>query len=547
MGIFFLFLASMAAAQTQPIYKDTVLVLKVDSLKQEAKKKLAIITNTSDSLTRKGKNWTDSVRQITQKVSSFPQSLDTLKFLSRIDSLREKMESLATTDRLFLFDPQLRKIDSLKVAMQNQANAATTRIDKTTDQIQNSIDSIRRQYTEKAELILQKWGINNPGMEKYQTEIFEKMDWNAPSVSTKFPEFTNDFNFKHAWPDLKMGDFKLDDLQKMNFDGPSINLPGMPSQSLESLKKLKESFGKARGIGQELKGYQAELDSLRSGGLANSEKLKSLAEQQLMQRQEIQTIKEHEQEIEKLKQLQAEYKAKAEEYRDPEKLKSEALQKAGEVATDQLLAQQDKLTQAQSKLDKAKRKYGDVQSINDLPKRPPNPMKGVPFRERFFPGVTFQYAKKDQYSTLYLSPQIYYRINGRWDLGGGGIVNLNFDNNPHWVEGHDLWGYKALVNFRFFKSFYFRLEGERVNQELPMASSDKTYKRWTNVILGGIGKEFSISKRFKGQTILLYNYKEMEFNPYSSRIVLRVGIDLSLKKDQRKQFIRSLRPDLKSN
>ncbi len=546
MTICFLFLSYLGFAQTQSFSQDTVIIRKADSLLQETKKKLALIKGTSDTLALKEKIWEDSVRQITQKVTAFHQSLDTLKFLKRIDSLRQKMESLSATDRLFLFDPELRKIDSLKVAMQNQATAVTIRIDKTTDQIQNSIDSIRRQYTEKAELILQKWGVDNPGMEKYQTEIFEKMDWNTPAVSTKFPEFTKDFNFKHAWPDLELGDFKLDDLQKMNLDAPSINLPGMPSiQSLESLNKLKESFGKARGIGQELKSYQAELDSLRAGGLANSDKLKGMAEQQLMQREEIRTIKEHEQEIEKLKQLQAEYKTKAEEYRDPEKLKSEALQKAGEVATDELLAQQSKLKQAQSKLDKAKRKYGDVQSINDLPKRPPNPMKGIPFRERFFPGVTFQFAKKDQYSTLYLAPQVYYRLNGRWDIGGGGIVNLNFDSNPHWVEGHDLWGYKALVNFRFFKSFYFRLEGERVNQELPLATaSDKTYNRWTNVILGGIGKEFSISKLFKGQTMLLYNYKEMEFNPYSSRIIVRVGIDLSLKKDQRKQFIKSLRPAL---
>ncbi len=535
---FFLCPNILSKAQSAP--SDSILHLKADGFKEAVNKKRLVTKRTSDSLLSRAATWQDSVGQYAQKIIAFPHTIDTLKFLNRIDSLRQKMESLSATDQLLLFNPELRKIDSLKLYMQSQANEVTMRMDKTTDQIQNSVDSIRRKYTEKTQLILQKWGVDNPGMEKYQSEIFEKMDWNTPATSTRFPEFKNDFNLKHAWPDLELGDFKIGDLQKMNFDVPSLNLPGVPASSVESLVKLKESMSKARSFGQEFKGYQAELDSLRNGGLANSEKLKGLAEQQLMKREEIQIIKEHEKEVEKIKQLQAEYKAKAEAYRDPEKLKSEALQKAGEVANDQLLAQQDKLRQAQTKLDKAKRKYGDIQSINDLPKRPPNPMREIPFRERLFPGATLQMSKNSQYSTLYLSPQIYYRLTGHWDFGIGAIGNLNFDSKPSLVQGHDLWGYKALVNFKFFKSFYFRLEGERVNQELPMATADNTYRRWTNVLLGGIGREFSISKQFKGQTIVFYNYKEMEFNPYQSRIILRVGIDLSLKKDQRRQYIRKL-------
>jgi hypothetical protein len=41
-------------------------------------------------------------------------------------------------------------------------------------------------------------------------------------------------------------------------------------------------------------------------------------------------------------------------------------------------------------LNKYKRKFSDVQDLRDLPKRAPNPMKGLGWRERLVPGLTLQ-------------------------------------------------------------------------------------------------------------------------------------------------------------
>lgn len=428
----FIFLSVSIVAQSQP-GSDSLAIQKMDSLRKSTSDEVGNVKSKADSAISKISTVQDLLNQVATKITNFPRTLDTLKFVRRMDSLRLKMESLSATDKLYLFDPYLSRIDSLKSVMQSQAHQATTRIDKTTTQIQTTVDSIQRVYTEKAQQLFQKWGLENPGMAEYHGQLIEKMDFNVPAVSNQYPEFTKDFNLKNVWPDLKMGDFKLDDLQKMNLNATALNIPGMPS--MDALKDFKTSFSKVKGISSELKTYQAELDSIRVGGLENSDKLKGLAEQQLMQREEIQTIKQHEQELEKIKALQQEYLAKAEQYRDPERLKAEALQKGSEVATDQVLGQTEKLTDAQSKLGKAKRKYGEFESINNLPKHRPNAMKDKPFRERFFPGVTFQFAKKDQYSTLYLSPQVYYRITGKWDFGVGGIFNVNFDKKPSWVAG----------------------------------------------------------------------------------------------------------------
>jgi hypothetical protein len=39
---------------------------------------------------------------------------------------------------------------------------------------------------------------------------------------------------------------------------------------------------------------------------------------------------------------------------------------------------------------------------------------------------------------------------------------------------------------------------------------------------------------------VLYNALEKYDNPYSSKVLFRIGFNFSLKKDQRKEFIRSL-------
>ncbi|MBX2916265.1 MAG: hypothetical protein KF856_13425 [Cyclobacteriaceae bacterium] len=534
-----LFLTCPAFAQVDSIAK-----FKADSLKEQLELKRKKVDAFSDSLSRKATKVTDSVNQIRAKAMALIQVKDTLKLANRLDSLRGRMESIPDADRLLLFDPDIKQIDSLKLVMHKQAQAVSARVDKTETQIKNSIDSLQQKYVQQSEMILQRWGLKNPGLDKLQGDLSGKMGWDMPPVALTYPEFSPDLKLNQLWPDLNLGDLKLKDLSTLDTSLPALNLPGMPSlpsiPGMESIKKFNTSFKQVNDTGKQLKAYRTQLDSLKGLDTLNYEQLGKLAEQQLTRLDEIKTIQEHHLKMEKIKQMQTEYLAKMQAYQDPEKLKQETLSKATDVATDHLLKQKTQVSDAQAKLGKIKRKYGQVQSINDLPKRPPNPMKEKPFRERIFPGVALQVIQKDNYSSLYFAPHVYYRLNGRFDFGGGGIVHFNFDKKPQFIHNRDVWGYKTFVNYRFYKAFYLRLEGERLNQQLPLFATDETYKQWSTIFLGGIGKEFKISRLFNGHTWMFYNMKGQDFNPYSSRIVLRVGFDISLKKDQRRQYIKAL-------
>ena len=73
-----------------------------------------------------------------------------------------------------------------------------------------------------------------------------------------------------------------------------------------------------------------------------------------------------------------------------------------------------------------------------------------------------------------------------------------------------------------------------------MATTDNTYMQWTYALLSGIGKELAVGKKITGNTLFFYNTLKTDHNPYPSKFILRVGLDLSLKKDQRRQFIKRL-------
>lgn len=537
--ILVLFLTRPAIAQIDSLAK-----VKADSLKEQLELQRKKVNAFSDSLSIKATRVTDSLNRIRAKATALLQVKDTLKLVNRLDSLQGRMESIPDVDRLFLFDPDVKQIDSLKLLMQKQAQGISARVDKTETQIKNSIDSLQQKYVQQSEMILQRWGIKNPGLDNLQNNLSDKMGWDIPPVALTYPEFSPDLKLNQLWPDLDLGDLKLKDLASIDPNLPNLNIPEMPVMpslpAIESIKRFNASFRKINDTGKQLKVYQTKLDSLKGLDTLTYEQLGRLAEQQLSRLDEIKTIQEHQLKLEQIKQMQTEYLAKIQANQDPEKLKAEALEKATSVVTEKLLSQESKVSDAQAKLNKIKQKYGEVQSINNLPKRPPNPMREKPFRERIFPGVSLQVIKKDSYSSLYFAPHLYYRLNGRLDLGGGGIVHFNFDGRPQLVPDRDVWGFKTFANYRLFKAFYFRVEAERLNQQLPLSSSDETYIQWSNVFLGGIGMEFRISRLFYGHSWMFYNPKGQDYNPYSSRIIVRVGFDLSFKKDQRRQFIKGL-------
>ena len=125
-----------------------------------------------------------------------------------------------------------------------------------------------------------------------------------------------------------------------------------------------------------------------------------------------------------------EHKAKLDELADPKNGKEAAKAIVKQAAVDLFVGKQEHLKAAMDKISKDKQKYSSPSSIKNLPKRPPNPMRGKPFVERLVPGLYLQYQQKNFY-LLDVNPYVGYKLSGRLTFGLGWNHRYSYDRDNH--------------------------------------------------------------------------------------------------------------------
>jgi hypothetical protein len=207
------------------------------------------------------------------------------------------------------------------------------------------------------------------------------------------------------------------------------------------------------------------------------------------------------------------------------------------AAQDHFVGKQEVLKQAMEKMSKLKGKYSDVKSMAELPKKLPNPLKGKPFIERLVPGVTFQ-IQTANYFLLDVNALILYRITPRLSVGAGWNQRLPFDKLEVKKEGR-VYGPRAAIELKWTKGINFRFLPEIMNTMIPPALAlrqgiDPAYREWVPSAFVGIKKDFTVYKKIKGNTEVLYNlYDPKYYSPYGNRLALRFGFELAIKKKPR--------------
>ena len=191
------------------------------------------------------------------------------------------------------------------------------------------------------------------------------------------------------------------------------------------------------------------------------------------------------------------------------------------------------------KISKYKQKYSSVSSIKDLPKRPPNPMKGKPFIERLTPGIYFQYQRKNYY-LLDVNPYAGYKLSGRFTMGLGWNHRLAWDSKYEtWEKRSRIFGPRAFVDFKLEKGFIAHVEGESMNSFVPSTlhgNPDAGHREWVWGCMTGLKKEYKIYKNLKGTALIQYNLFNRYYKaPYVDRLNSRIGFEYVLKKKVRKQ------------
>jgi hypothetical protein len=334
-------------------------------------------------------------------------------------------------------------------------------------------------------------------------------------------------------PDLPSTEIPIT-LPETKLDLPTVPLDNtiIPTEVSDVTQSLSE-------VSSEVEGVTGSVEEAGAYVEANPEALEKIAQEKVT---EIDAFDELKQNHSMTPDQLQKYQKALEKYKNGKQIEAELLEKAKGMATDVVLKNQDVVKETVGKLAGVKRKFSDVPDVRKLPKRAPNPMKELTWRERLWPGLTFQLITGTE-TWLEFDPQVYYRLNGDISAGIGGMYRFTLDDKRYTVNNlGNMYGTKVFVQYHAFQEFFVRAEGQQViwkpwdTRLIDPGYTDKLY-----VVAAGIGKSYMIARLVKGNMQVLYHKHWGGSDPYRPVIMMRIGFDLSLKKKEKKPWEEKLR------
>jgi hypothetical protein len=524
---------------------------------------------------------TDSLKQ---KISEFAHKTDSLqqkidKATSKVDSVQQRINGLSRFTQPTLPDslmPKFQKADSIRHqfntsadSIRNEYQRALAKINSPAQKLQQKIDSLQSLRL-PANKFTSKFDSLNQAKQNLQQKANSKLDALKAKTTGKLNALDLPEEYKGPLTNLtkNVDGFSLNGDVKI----PGLDIPGLPKldgigdltakagdlgklgdignidglnkvgdlgskipsteNPLGNLPKVDTKVGELGNITEQAKGYTQDIKAISQGNLNDVKELPKTIEAQAAK---IEGVGE----LQKQSAVLEEYKTKLEPLKNPEAGKEKIVEMAKEAAIDHFAGKQEQLKAAMDKISKYKQKYSSVSSLKDLPKRPPNPMKGKPFIERVVPGFYFQFQKRN-YNLFDFNPYVGYRISGRFTAGAGWNQRWAYDTKAdEWNKGARIYGPRVYVDTKLGRGFIAHVETEMMNSFVPakfLGNVDSGERQWVWALMTGLKKEYKIYKNLKGTALIQYNWLNPKFkSPYIDRLNSRIGFEYTLKKKPKKQ------------
>lgn len=477
------------------------------------------------------------------RLDSAQQKLDAVTSKLQIDSIQQHVQHVP--DSLL---PSLSRIDSIRTAFNTRADSLQNRYRETiaginakANNLNQKIDSLQKLNlsTRKYEKSLKKLsdlrqkteGEFNKKLNALKSKTTDKL--NALDLPPEYKEPLHRLTTQVDALNINNEVVKIPELKIPGYDLPNVKGIGeMPSLSgiqnpgdLGNIPNV-DVPGDVGDVTEQMQGYQDDIKNIAGGNANDVQKLPETIESQAGKIDGMD-------ELQKQSGIIDEQKAKLDAINAPDQAKEKAVEMAKKAAVDHFAGKEEQLKAAMEKISKYKQKYSSVSSIKDLPKRPPNPMKGKPFVERLIPGLFFQYQQKNFY-LLDVNPYVGYKISGRFNAGVGWNRRFAYDSKyDRWNKRSRIFGPRAYVDFKLGKGFIAHVEGEAMNSFVPstiIGNPDAGQREWVWSFMTGIKKEYKIYKSLKGTALIQYNLFNRYYKaPYVDRLNSRVGFEYTLK------------------
>jgi len=445
-------------------------------------------THKVDSIHKQFAHRTDSL----QKAYAAPLN----KIQSSINKLNHKKDSLSKLHLATL--SVTHKIDSLQKAQTAKLKELNGKIDKVKNETLTKVSSLHLPPEAQKEIDDLAKNIHSF---KVPNNFFQLPGMNFIPKTTAIPGLSN---FSLSLPsNLSIPTVKIPSLQKFN-----LNVKQLPS-----LSQLEGSLGK-------------ELKQLQSA--ASMKSIEQTAMKELSQNAEVKSLLKEETQVKDMASQLSKMK-------DPKSAEAMAQQQL-QPAVNHFAGKEKELQSAMGEISKYKQKYSSVKSLAELPKRAPNPLKEKPWIERVVPGLNYFILSK--HSTFVdFNPYIGWRFNPRLTASIGwservGISHGNVSTSPY----DRVYGIRANVSYLWTHGFIFRLSPELMSAYVPTSSTPDTKEQALVLgLFGGVRKDFKIYKGIIGYTEGMYNFiQKPGQNLYGDRLSLRLGIEVKIKKQAKK-------------
>jgi hypothetical protein len=478
---------------------------------------LSAFAQDSLSITNKIRQY-DSLARLGQKQFI----TDSLTTLSWCDSLRHKIGFSFNKDSLGLKN----KIDSLQ-----QRGLSTSPYSQRLDSAIQKRNSMLAEINRKQGDLISK---TKTRVEEWKSKVGEKLGVRdlpkTPDVNLPAIPGASDMSLP-PMPDLNaqgLTGVELPEMPALNaadFNGADLTPDlGKVNESLsfgnmDGLKGIQEKIGDATGSLKDLSSATQNADKLVESGV---EGLK-----------EVSAVKELGDGL-----PDNEFTKNAELLKDPGAAQEQLKEQVVEKAVNHFEGKEQVLQEAMDKIAKYKQKYESINSLSDIKKRPPNPMKGKPFIERIVPGVALQFQQRGDL-LLDVNPYAGYRISGRLTSGIGWNQRIGYDTDKNYFTSVAVvYGPRFFAEFKVWKGFTARGEVEWMNTVVPprlgLPINDQSQREWVNSVFVGVKKEYRFIKSVKGTAFIMFNLFNREHkSPYGDVVNTRFGFEFPLKKKKK--------------
>lgn len=472
---------SIGVAMPDSLYQKQL--LELDSVQQSTKREITKLKNEYDSI---GKQFENPIAKLQHKRDSLGRlNLPTGSYTKKIDSLsllRDGHLAGIKNKTEMLKEKSTKKINSLKLPPEISREA--------------------QQYTQglnKLDVTLPKTDLNFPSM----PSLASMSKLSLPGVS--IPSVLN-----LSTPGI---DASLPQGASLPQDLGEIKTPEVGGE----LKELTDGVGEVGKVGDEIEDAKDKLKDpeTRKEALAKAEEKAT----------ELAPVKDVTEKLDVPKDLPI---------ADGQLSQEELKEQAKKQAIDHFAGKETQVQEAINKMSKLKQKYSSVQSLKDIPKKVPNPMKGKPFIERLVPGIAFQFLFKDAWLADF-NPYTGYRINGRLTAGVGWNQRWGFTKEDGFNSQARIYGPRIYGECLAFRGVSARLELETMYTRTPpilkqQPNYNESHREWVPGIFAGLKKDYTIYKRLKGTAFVLFNLYNPDYkSPYGDRLMTRFGLEYSFK------------------